>query len=54
MKLGDRIAIVIGGSRSIGKAIADGEPGMRLFPYGKVDNLPNSRLIHRNAFFGNH
>jgi CDP-6-deoxy-D-xylo-4-hexulose-3-dehydrase len=31
------------------------QPVMRLFPYRKVGELPNSRLIHRNAlFFGNH
>jgi len=33
----------------------DEQPAMRLFPYRKVGELPNSRLIHRNAFFfGNH
>ena len=33
----------------------DEQPAMRLFPYRKVGDLPNSRLIHRNAFlFGNH
>jgi CDP-6-deoxy-D-xylo-4-hexulose-3-dehydrase len=31
------------------------QPVMRLFPYRKVGDLSNSRLIHRNAlFFGNH
>jgi len=33
----------------------DEQPALRLFPYRKVGELPNSRLIHRNAFFfGNH
>ena len=33
----------------------DEQPAMRLFSYRKVGKLPNSRLIHRNAFFsGNH
>jgi len=33
----------------------DEQPAMRLFPYRKVGDLPNARLIHRNAFyFGNH
>jgi CDP-6-deoxy-D-xylo-4-hexulose-3-dehydrase len=33
----------------------DEQPALRLFPYHKVGDLPNSRLIHRNAFFfGNH
>lgn len=33
----------------------DEQPAMRLYPYRKVGDLPNSRLIHRNAFFfGNH
>jgi CDP-6-deoxy-D-xylo-4-hexulose-3-dehydrase len=33
----------------------DEQPAVRLFPYRKVGDLPNSRLIHRNAFFfGNH
>jgi CDP-6-deoxy-D-xylo-4-hexulose-3-dehydrase len=33
----------------------DEQPALRLFPYRKVGDLPNSRLIHRNAFFfGNH
>jgi len=31
------------------------QPAMRLFPYRKVGDLPNSRLIMRNSFFfGNH
>lgn len=31
------------------------QPAMKLFPYRKVGNLPNSRLIMRNSFFfGNH
>lgn len=33
----------------------DEQPAMRLFPYRKVGDLPNARLVHRNAFFfGNH
>lgn len=33
----------------------DEQPALRLFSYRKVGDLPNSRLIHRNAFFcGNH
>jgi len=33
----------------------DEQPAMRLFPYRKVGNLPNSRFIMRNSFFfGNH
>jgi CDP-6-deoxy-D-xylo-4-hexulose-3-dehydrase len=33
----------------------DEQPVMRFFPYRKVGNLPNSRLIMRNSFFfGNH
>jgi CDP-6-deoxy-D-xylo-4-hexulose-3-dehydrase len=33
----------------------DEQPALRLFPHQKVGDLPNSRLIHRNAFyFGNH
>ena len=33
----------------------DEQPAMSLVPYRKVGDLPNSRLIHRNAFFfGNH
>ncbi|MDD5038457.1 MAG: aminotransferase class I/II-fold pyridoxal phosphate-dependent enzyme [Dehalococcoidales bacterium] len=33
----------------------DEQPVMRLFNYRKVGNLPNSRLVMRNAFFfGNH
>jgi CDP-6-deoxy-D-xylo-4-hexulose-3-dehydrase len=33
----------------------DEQPAMRLVRYRKVGDLPNSRLIHRNAFFfGNH
>ncbi|MBT9132897.1 MAG: GDP-4-keto-6-deoxy-D-mannose-3-dehydratase / pyridoxamine-phosphate transaminase [Firmicutes bacterium] len=33
----------------------DEQPAMRLFPYRKVGDLPNSRLIMRNSFFfGNH
>ncbi|MDP2937377.1 MAG: DegT/DnrJ/EryC1/StrS family aminotransferase [Dehalococcoidia bacterium] len=33
----------------------DEQPALRLFSYRKVGELPNSRLIHRNAFFfGNH
>jgi len=33
----------------------DEQPAMKLFNYRKVGNLPNSRLIMRNAFFiGNH
>lgn len=33
----------------------DEQPVMRLYPYRRVGDLPNSRLIHRNAFFfGNH
>jgi len=33
----------------------DEQPAMRLVPYRKVGDLPNARLIHRNAFFfGNH
>jgi CDP-6-deoxy-D-xylo-4-hexulose-3-dehydrase len=33
----------------------DEQPAMRLFPHRKVGKLPNSRLVHRNAFFfGNH
>jgi CDP-6-deoxy-D-xylo-4-hexulose-3-dehydrase len=33
----------------------DEQPAMRLFPYRKVGDLPNARLVHRSAFFfGNH
>ncbi|MCJ7575567.1 MAG: DegT/DnrJ/EryC1/StrS family aminotransferase [Dehalococcoidia bacterium] len=33
----------------------DEQPAMRLFPYRKVGDLPNSRFIMRNSFFfGNH
>ena len=33
----------------------DEQPVMKLFPYKKIGNLPNSRLIMRNSFFfGNH
>lgn len=33
----------------------DEQPALRLFPHRTVGELPNSRLIHRNAFFfGNH
>jgi CDP-6-deoxy-D-xylo-4-hexulose-3-dehydrase len=33
----------------------DEQPALRLFPYRRVGDLRNSRLIHRNAFFfGNH
>lgn len=29
----------------------DEQPAMKLFPYGKVGGLPNSRIIMRNSFF---
>ena len=33
----------------------DQQPAMKLFPYRKVGDLPNSRIIMRNSFFfGNH
>jgi len=43
------------GTRPIMSVNFDEQPVMRLFPYRKVGNLPNSRSITRNSFFfGNH
>ena len=42
-------------TRTIMAGNIDEQPAMRLFPYKKVGELPNSRLIMRNSFFfGNH
>ena len=42
-------------SRPIMAGNIDEQLALRLLPYRKVGELPNSRLIHRNAlFFGNH
>lgn len=42
-------------TRPIMSGNLDEQPAMRLFPYRKVGNLPNSRFIMRNSFFfGNH
>jgi dTDP-4-amino-4,6-dideoxygalactose transaminase len=42
-------------TRPIMAGTMDEQPAMRLFPYRKVGDLPNARLVHRNAFlFGNH
>ena len=42
-------------TRPIMSGNIDEQPAMRLFPYKKVGELPNSRLIMRHSFFfGNH
>lgn len=42
-------------TRPIEAGNIDEQPAMKLFPYRKVEELPNARLIMRNSFFwGNH
>jgi CDP-6-deoxy-D-xylo-4-hexulose-3-dehydrase len=54
-ELADRLEAKGVETRPIMAGNMDEQPAMRLFPYRKVGDLPNARLVHRSAFFfGNH